>query len=198
MDANSAVLVSKQVIILLFVMVCGIFCRKTNLISQESNVSISKILLILCQSCLIITSFQTSFSPDLLKTGLKVTVASVIIHISLLVLSLFVYNFIKDNSKRKIYRFATMFGNCGFLGFPVLNAMYGNVGVLYGAFFTTIFNIIAWSYGVYMLSDDQSNGKKFDPKLLKKIINPGTVSTLVGVLLFIFKFKIPSDRKSVV
>lgn len=191
MAENSAILVAEQVVILLFVMMCGIFARKKDFITQASTNSLSKILLNLTQPCLIVSSFQVDFTSELLSTGLSVTLVSAIMHISLIIMCLFIYSFIKDKSQRKLYRFATIFGNCGFLGFPVLNAMYGDIGVFYGAFFTLVFHVIVWSYGIFMLTAN-TDSKRFDPAQLKKIINPGTVSTFIGIFLFAFQIKIPS------
>ncbi|MBE6689146.1 MAG: AEC family transporter [Ruminococcaceae bacterium] len=191
MAENSAALVAQQVIILLFVMLCGIYARKRNFITASSTSNFSKVLLSVCQPCLIISSFQVDYTEALLSTGLKVTLVSAIMHFSLIVVCLFIFNFIKDNSQRKIYRFSTIFGNCGFLGFPVLNAMYGDVGIFYGAFFTLVFHVVVWSYGIFMLTAGTGK-KRFDVHQLKNMINPGTVSTLVGVLLFAFQIKIPS------
>lgn len=191
MSENSTMLVAQQVIILLFAMLCGIYARKRNFITQASTSNFSKVLLNVCQPCLIISSFQVDFTPELLATGLSITLVSFIMHISLIVICLFCFNFVKDNSQRKIYRFATAFGNCGFLGFPVLNAMYGDVGIFYGAFFTLVFHVTVWSYGIFMLTSG-TDKKHFDLNQMKNMINAGTVSTLVGILLFAFQLKIPS------
>ncbi len=191
MAENSAILVAQQVMILLFVMICGIYARKRKFITEASTGSLSSILLGITQPCMIISSFQVAFTPERLAAGLKVTLTSIILHVSAIIICLFLYNFIKDKSARKIYRFATIFGNCGFLGFPVLNAMYGDIGIFYGAFFTMVFNVIAWSYGVFLMSSD-TGAKRVDLSKLKNIINPGTISTVAGILLFAFQIKIPS------
>lgn len=191
MSENSASLVAQQVIILLFVMICGIYARKRKFIDEKATGYLSALLINVAQPCLFITSFQVSFDMKLLDTALNVTLASVIIHVALIVLCLFIYNFIRDKKQRKIYRFASIFGNCGFLGFPVLNAMYGDIGVFYGAFFTMVFNIIAWSYGVFLMTSG-TDGKRFDAAKLKNIINPGTVSTVAGIILFALRIEIPS------
>lgn len=190
MSDESVAKVAVQVAILLFVMLCGIYARKRNYIDEHATKSLSKLLLSVTQCCLIISSFQVEYTAELLHEGLSVTLISVVIHFSLIFLCLFIYNMVPDISKRKIYRFGTMFGNCGFLGFPVLDAMFGEIGVFYGAFFTLVFHVINWTYGVYMLSANPSQ-KFFDPEQLKKIINPGTVSTAIGIILFVFQIKIP-------
>ncbi|MBQ9940917.1 MAG: AEC family transporter [Clostridia bacterium] len=189
--SNSASKVVEQVIILFFVMICGIFARKTNIIDRNSTKSLTKLLVSITQCFLMISSFQVEFSEELLNEGLWVMLLSFVIHVLLIVLCLFAFNMVKDTSKRKIYRFGTIFGNCGYLGFPVLNAIFGNIGVFYGAFLTFIFNILAWTYGVIIIRSD-SQTKGFDKSQLKNIVNPVTISSFIGILLFIFQIKIPS------
>ena len=191
MTDESVALIIQQVIILLFAMLCGIYAKKRNFITGDTVSGLSKILLSVTQPLLIISSFQVDYSSELLSTALCVTLVSVIMHVLLIIVALFLFNFIKDKSQRKVYRFATIFGNCGFLGFPILNVLYGNVGIFYGAFFTLVFHLVLWSYGIFMMTADTGE-RRFELKQLKKMLNSGTVPTFIGILMFALRIKIPS------
>ena len=57
-----------------------------------------------------------------------------------------------QKESRGAYAAMTVFANIGFMGFPVLAAMYGNGALLYGAVFQIPFNILIYTYGVAVLT----------------------------------------------
>lgn len=84
-------------------------------------------------------------------------------------------------------QFANVFSNCGFIGFPIIDSIYGAEGVVYTSIFNLFFNIFVWSYGVALYSD------KLDKKSLKKIVvNPGIVAVYIGLPMMLFNISLPS------
>lgn len=175
-----------SVVTLLLIMVVGMIARQFNVITDELTKKLSKILVCVTQPALIIMSMQLDFSGELMKNGSVVLLISLVYHIVVAVIALFVYRG-TPGREQKVYNIATIFGNCGFMGYPVLMAMFGDVGLFYGAFFVFVFNLFIWSYGVFILS--QGTKQKVDIK--KCLINPGTISSVVGLLLFVLKIKLP-------
>ena len=66
------------------------------------------------------------------------------------------------------------------MGYPILFSVYGQIGIFYGAMFNLIFNVLLWTLGVVFVS--QSDSKKIS---LKRLINPGIISVLIGFTLFV-------------
>ena len=93
----------------------------------------------------------------------------------------------KDISKRKVLRFAAIFSNCGFMAFPLLEALLGPEGVFYGAGYVAVFNLLVWSIGQYIMA-----GGNGDFKVRKAFLNPGFISVIVGILLFVASIDLPS------
>ena len=79
-----------------------------------------------------------------------------------------------------------IFSNCGFFGFPLLKAVYGDIGVFWGGFYVTVFNIVMWTYGVFILS--RAN-REMKIKITKIFINNGSVPCILGVILYILRFR---------
>ena len=46
-----------------------------------------------------------------------------------------------------LYRFMTIFSNIGFMGFPVVRAIFGSEAVFYAAIFNMPFNLLSFSLG---------------------------------------------------
>ncbi|MGL5379279.1 AEC family transporter, partial [Clostridium sp.] len=88
--------------------------------------------------------------------------------------------------KNKILHFANIFSNCGFIGFPIINSIYGAEGVIYTSIFNMVFSIVLWTYGVMLFSDS------FSKKDIKQVLlNPGVVAVYIGVPMILFNIQLP-------
>ncbi|MDS0526479.1 AEC family transporter [Clostridium sp. SHJSY1] len=184
--------VLNQVIIITLMMIIGVFLRKKKVITNEVNKAFSNILMNLTLPFMIIYSFNFEFSMEMFKKAIMIFFYSVGIHILLIILSKLAY-FRFENSKKNAFKFATIFSNCGFVGYPIVQGIFGNVGVFYTSIFTIPFNIFMWSYGVVLFTGES------DIKSIKKnLINPPLLCTLLGVIIFIFSIKLPGALLSTI
>lgn len=178
---------------LLFIMIVGFYTRKRNFISRDDIKTLAKLLSNVTNPLLIICSFQMPFDKDILNTGLVILGGGVIIHIVTALISFVVFKSKKDPKEAVVYEMNTLFANCGFMGFPILAAIYGDkLGIMYGAFYNTVFNLFFWSYGIAMLNrHKKGEDKKTKLDCKKLIFNPGILATVTGFVLFVAQVKIP-------
>ncbi len=174
----------KQVIVMLVYLCLGALGYKCGLISVEGNKSISNLVLYIANPLLIFVSFQQDFSVRLLK-GLGMTVVFTIIGYVIFVLLAMVIIRSKEDAETSIERFSTIYSNCGFMGIPLAKVMLGNEGVFYITAFNMVFNILVWSHGVYMISQD-----KKQMNIKKVATNPTIIATILGLVFFILKIRI--------
>lgn len=177
--------VINQVLILTFLMIIGIILRKVKIITDEVNKGLSNILMDVTLPLMIIYSFSFKFSMDMLKNSLMIIFYSFLIHIVLIILSKILY-FKFPESKKNVLKFSTVFSNCGFIGYPVLQGLYGKIGVFYTSIFTIPFNIFMWSYGVMLFT-----GKKDIKSIKKNLINGPMICIFLGLIIFLFSIKLP-------
>ena len=183
--------ITSKVINLFFIMIMGMVLRKTNILDKKSTSTLSAMLVNITNPFLVICAFQKDYDPVLVKNGFLILGLSVIMHTLTAVIGSFAFKLEKTRSKEKIYSFAMIFANCGFLGYPVLQALLGSdeLGLFYGVFFTLFFNIFCWTYGVILMND----GKGLDAKTLSKkiLLNPSFISAILGIVFFMLQIKIP-------
>ncbi len=186
--------VTYKVINLFFIMIVGIILRKVRILDKHSTSTLSAILVNITNPFLVICAFQKEYDPLLAKSGFIVLGLSAIMHIVASGVGAIAFRFEKDRSRRKIFSFATIFANCGFLGYPVLMALCSSLGnengLLYGVFFTLFFNIYCWTYGVVLMND----GKGLSAKSLcrKILLNPNVISAVLGFALFMLEIRLPA------
>lgn len=178
--------VINQIIVLFLVMLTGYICNKRNLLNTNMNKGLTEIIIYVTIPAMIISSFNLRFSRDMLYGGIYIFIISSIIHILLIFVSkLFYFKF--NNITQNILRFSAIFSNCGFMGYPVVQSIYGSVGVFYAAIYNIPFTIAVWTIGVALYT-----GGKNDIKSLKKaLVNPGIVAVFVGLIIFGFSIKLP-------
>lgn len=174
-------IVFSQVGLMCLLMVAGGVCYWRKWIDDDGVKQISNILLFVVNPMTIIAAYQTEFSTDKLLILGKTFVAGLIV---LVVTLTFVSVFLKKFNGLEKYGMA--FANCGFIGIPLVKAVLSDAAIFHLSAFLVAVNLIMWTYGIYMLTQD----KKY-MTLKKAIINPGTIGTILGLLLFISPVKLP-------
>lgn len=177
--------VINQVVVLFLIIFVGVYAKKKNIINKEVNKSLSQLLMTITMPFMIVASFNYSFSKEMLVNVGLVLLFSFSIHGFLLVISKVIY-FSFPLKTKNILRFITIFGNCAFMGFPVLQSIYGKEGVFYGSIFTIGFNVFLWTAGVMLFTD-----AKGDRQIKKILFNPGIVAVFIGMFLFLFSIQLP-------
>lgn len=177
--------VSEQVIILFILLMVGVICTKAKFFTEECIAGISKFLLYTVTPCVIVNSFNREYDPSMLK-GLGISfLVSLGVHIlCILVVTLFLKD--KDESRQIVLRFGTVFSNCGYMALPLQQAILGNDGVFYGAAFIAVFNLVNWTYGLFLMG-----GKETKITAKKIFINPGVIGITVGLILFLTPLELP-------
>ena len=179
-------IIVEQVIILILMMTVGFFLRKQGVFTNEVNKGLSYLLVNITLPAMILYSFNFAFSMELLTSAAIMLSCAFGIHISLILLSMLFYGHFSD-PKKYIFKFSTVFSNCGFVGFPVVQGLLGNIGVFYTSIFTIPFNLFMWSYGVSLFMRQKSSG------LWKNVLkNPPLIATMTGLLVFLLSLQLPS------
>jgi len=179
-------IVLNQIIVMFLIILIGIICFKTKLIDKETNKKLSSILLMLVNPLLIFVSYQRDFSNELLRGLLISLLLASITHIFGIIASYFL---LRGKGKDvPIERFSAIYSNCGFIGIPLINGIYGKEGVFYITAYLTIFNLLIWTHGVIMMI-----GKQDRKTMIKTLISPTIIAVLLGFVFFIAQIRIPNN-----
>lgn len=177
--------VSEQVIILFILIGIGYLCGKLGFIEDISSKRMTDIVLYIVTPCVMINAYQIDFNPGILANLGITALCAVLVHVISIIISGIIFRK-GDESKNAVLKFGAIFSNCGFMSLPLQQAIIGQEGVLYGAAFIGIFNIVVWSYGVVCMS---GNIKNLSIKSL--IFNPGIIGVTVSLIIFLFSIKLP-------
>jgi len=176
---------AKQVGILYILVAVGFICDKTGLFKEKTARLSNDLLFYIITPAVIVTAFMSmDNTPENYKKLLLAFVFAVGIQV---VGALIAMPFFRDKSKKdnSIYKFASNYGNVGYMALPLANAVLGAEGVFYCSVVVMVFNIFSFTHGIKVMT----GYKGFDVK--KLILNPGTIAVLIGLPLFIFGIKLP-------
>lgn len=172
-----------------FLLIVGFILRKTHIIDDLASNRLSQLIVGIAQPMLIISSLTgMEYSVENAKAGFRILIVGVGLHAFMAVLAFFACSKIKDFDQRKITEFCTVLGNCGFIGFPIFESLFGQRGLFLGAFFIISFHFTLWTWGLMILARKRSD---INITCKKVFINRGTVPCAIGIVLFLLKNPLP-------
>jgi len=180
-------LIQQMAIILIF-MAVGVIANKTRIIGDDDAKVLSKVVIYVCQPAMILAAVMNNSLPYSNGEVLEILGLSWLFYAVMIALAyiLTVPLRIPINS-RGVFRFMIIFGNVAFMGYPVVASLFGIEMVFIASICTMPFNILAFSYGIILIS-----GKK-DTKIdIKSIINTSFISTLIALAIFFGNIRFPS------
>ncbi len=176
---------AEQVFIMLILMLLGFILAKRGILSEKGTRDITDLVLYFVTPCVIIKSFSRPFDKETLGEILLCFALALGIHIgAILIAQLCIHS--KTYARKSVLRYSVVFANCGYMALPLLQALVGEDGVLYGTAFIAVFNLLAWSYGIVLMSGDKSY---ISPK--KMLINPGIIGISIGLVIFLCSIELP-------
>lgn len=186
----------RQLVQLFLMLFLGYFLCKAGIFDRHTNQKMTKLCLYVTTPCLILNSvLQQTEEPDFHLIALTFAVAfgyyifvPFIGWIMAVVLRL-------PEKNRGLYIFMSVFENTGFMGIPLISAIYGSTGVVYTAIFNVAFNLSAFSYGPAVLNIGMHRSSKTS---LKEILSPGTILSLFTIVIYLAGIRLPSIVTGVV
>ena len=185
-----ALITVKQVVVLFILIFAGFVCVKTKAVKMEGKKAFSDLLLYLIVPAMVINSYMMEFNIDILHNLLKAFELSIL----LLLIGLFITLALTAKHKSPdlpIMRFACIFSNAAYMGFPLIQALFGSEGLLYASAFVTVYNILLWTAGYGIVS------KKVRAKEVLRTIftNPVLISAVAGLLIYLCQIPVPDIIK---
>lgn len=171
-------------LVLFSFMLPGFILRKARMLKDGAILTLTNVLLYVCQPILTVKAFAVDpVTPTLATTVnmLAVFLLSFVGITAVFFISKLALRGVKEVRRRDVYCFAATFSNCGFLGIPFVDMFTGgnSEAIMYVAVYSMAFNILIWTLGVYLMTQDR---KRIN--LRAAFLNPSMIGGYVGLLLF--------------
>jgi len=182
---DNILIVARQVAMLFVLMGLGALLRRIRLLTDAGVAGLVNLLIFIVTPALIIDVFQRPFDKSMLWGLGTAFVVAVLAHLVFIALS---YALIRNKTEntRKSLLLSVVFSNAGFMGIPLEEALFGEIGVFFGIVYVVVFNLMIWSWGLKTMQ--RGCGATTNSKM---IVNPGTVGLMIGAPLFFFSVHLP-------
>ena len=183
-------LLLQQMIIMFLLMSVGFVGSKIGMITEETSKRLSAIVVNIANPAMILVS---GISDERMEGRelLSLTVVILAIYAVLVLLAYLLPVLLRVDPKgRGVYQAMTVFSNIGFMGYPIIAALYGSSAILYGALYSIPFNILIYTFGVSALrkKEDGAEKKKLS---LKEVLNIGVIMSIISLILYLWQIRVP-------
>lgn len=191
-------LLLEQMAVLFLLMGIGYFCYKKKIITDEAGKKLSAIVVNIANPALVFTGCLGD--EKIQGRELLVTIAIIVgMYLALLIVAWILPGILRvERKSRGTYEAMTVFSNIGFMGFPVIAALYGKGALLYAALFTIPYNILIYTYGISAMSKgaEPSEGERKGNDagirfMLKRVMNVGVIACIVTMIVYLCKIPVP-------
>ncbi len=174
-----------QVAMLAVLAAVGFFSHLGGLYTEKIAKTCNGLLFYIVTPCVICHSFtRLERSESTMKLLGAALLGGILFHLFGVLLTRFLFN---KSSAPAVYKYAAMYGNVGYMGIPLSQAVLGEIGVFICSVVVFIFNLFAFTHGAAIM--DRNQGGKIN--LFKILVNPGTIGIVMGLPLFLLNVRLP-------
>lgn len=201
---GSAIVIFQQMMVLFGMMLVGFFCYKWDWIDDHSYGKLSKIVVNILNPLLVIDGVLGKSQDGSFHNLLTNLVMVILYFVFLIIISIPVVKIIRPEKENiGVYRLMMIFSNVGFMGIPVISALYGSDVIIYIVFYMLGYNFLLYTYGIILARSsakpayaENHNSNGSFKENLKAIINPGTIAGIIAIILFVCKIQVAAPMTS--
>lgn len=171
-----------QMVLLFTLIFIGYAASKLHLLPADSKKVLADLVLnISCPATTILAVANSSHAMSNLEV-IGILLISAVIFAFLIAFSFGFTTVLRINkSQAGIYRFMIVFSNCGFLGFPVVQALFGDDAVFIASMYNLVFSLLVFTFGIKQVSG-QNEQQKFNFRML---CTPMLIATVLSLILYL-------------
>jgi len=170
-------------------MLIGAWMKKRGIIDDNGKKCLTDLCVNMVIPCNIFKSCLIEFNMGIFKSCAMLLLSAVILQVLCLTLNKFIFNRYQPQ-QRKVLQYCTIVPMSGFLGNPIAEGIYDELGVLYTSIFLIPMRVVMWSVGTtYFVADAEVDKKK----VLKNVAtHPCLVAIYLGLFFMVTQIQLPS------
>lgn len=164
-------------------MATGYFLAARNILSKDTRSQITSLVLNLVLPAAVIRSFELDLTSKELQTTLVVLFSSIAIQLLYSLFARLLWRRQPENRQINL-RYGTLVSNAGFMGMPISQQLYGNLGLLYASIFLIPQRVVMWSAGLSLYTHSGKNS------VLKQVLtHPCIIALEIGVVVLLLRMQ---------
>ena len=186
-------IVLQQMIIIFILIGIGMVLYKKDMFSENTSKQVSGVIVNITNPALLICSaLDDGPKVPLKELGISLGAYTIVYGILIAAAFLIPYLLRVPRPQHYSYQMLTIFGNVGFIGIPLASAVLGPESLIFVSIYNLIFNILIYTFGISVLEKASRQQALSTPTAgWKKLLNLGTISSLVTIILYLAPIHVP-------
>lgn len=177
--------------LLVAVMIGGFIAAKLSLFSDHAESDLSVMITQIASPALILSTVNSAGSLGTKREAMIfLLIAFLLFGLYIPLASLMTRWFKFPQKSLGVAKFLLINNNTGFMGLPVILAMYGEGAMFYAALMNIPTNLFSFSYGAWAMAKHSHQEAK-PPSLVKILFSPGFLASIVVIVFFVFDWRLP-------
>lgn len=175
-----------QMLVILFAIAMGILAHRLGYFNAETDQRLSKLILNITMPAMIVSSVITGDTLPGPSEVLAVLKVAAVFYLLEFAFALTAPRLLGGTpGQTGVWRFALVFGNTAFIGYPVVTALFGPGALFYAVILVIPFNLLSYTLGPLMLV----GAKRFQ---WRQLLTPCTVSAVLGLFFALTRLRPPA------
>lgn len=183
-------LMVEKVIMFAIIIAISFISTKIGWINETVRGGLSRLIIKVTAPLMIFTSISNlGYDLSLIWESITIVAMALVCVTVLFYIGVVYAKAAKLDEKTKGVQVALMaFGNVAFLAYPLLEAVFGPIGVFYGAFYHLVNDTCFWSVGVAKID---YKGKQSKKERIAGIFSNNMIAIILGLVFFVLQIKLP-------
>jgi hypothetical protein len=177
--------VLQQMIIFALLMLAGCYARRKGMVTKENQAQLSAVVVRIAYPSIILSGALEQ--ADIGGRELWQTLAAVFLLLVFTMAGAWLLPRLLGYDKKhySIVNLMTVFSNIGFMGVPMIDALYGRGALLYMIIFLIPFNLLFFSYAMRTIKG------RSEPFSWRAFFNEGMIACFLAVLIYMGNISLP-------
>ena len=169
-------------------MLIGAWMKKRGVIDENGKRCLTDLCVNVIIPCNIFKSCLIQFNMGILRSCSLLLLSAVLMQLLCLLLNRRIFNRYPPRRK-KVLQYCTIVPMSGFLGNPIAEGIYDELGVLYTSIFLIPMRVVMWSVGTTYFVADETIDKK---KVLRNVLtHPCLLAVYLGLICMVTQVRLP-------
>ena len=171
---------------IVFLLAVGFVMKKKGVLSSQDQKSMTTVLMKIVVFFMIIMSSQNTFSLDAARAiGITGIVAIVTYAVGIPLAAILAKRLGLPGERQRIFVMSAMFCNVTFMGYPICQELFGDVGLLCAIMYSMVYNILFYTWGfAYLDGTGKMNIKSI-------FTNKVAICSVLAIVMYFAQVKIP-------
>lgn len=189
---NTLILTVNQLINMFSFIIIGFIFRKKKIGGEGVATALSSLLVDVFMPALVFSTFCENFRIS----SISENIVFLWYGMGVLLVTFFIAKFLsgkfaENQLQNDIYMYSFLIPNIGYMGYPLVEAVFGTSAFLKMLIFVIPYNIVIYTYGMYILNPRRELS-------LKRIFCPPIIALIAGIIAGLAEIKMPAVIDSII